>query len=138
MRPVSDKALQDLVGPLDTGTHDSGLIQSMHRVWAIPLKQLTLGDLRLVIGQKRGLPYLIPLALAHLEQHPLAEATYYHGDLLRMVAQVDVAFWRQHPHLQRQLQVALDRALSMIHKKSVPEDLEPELRSALAMARHSV
>ncbi|MGW0522526.1 contact-dependent growth inhibition system immunity protein [Crossiella sp. NPDC003009] len=58
------------------------LIARCHQLRRVPLDQLTPADLRLLIGQRIGLPHLMPLALARLRAEPLLEADFYPGDLL--------------------------------------------------------
>lgn len=50
-----------------------------------------------MIGQRIGLPHLVPLALDVLEQDPLAEGDFYPGDLLRNVCRVPDSYWAEHP-----------------------------------------
>lgn len=64
---------------------DSYVVKTCHLLRKLPLHSLTTEHLRLGIGQKMGLPTLIPLALKTLEDTPLIEACYYPGDLLEMV-----------------------------------------------------
>ena len=87
-------------------TYHSSLVETCHRLRRKPLKEFSVEDLRIMIGQQISLPYLIPLAVEHLEAEPLAEEDYYPGDLLAMVLQVELAFWEQNPsYRQRVLQV---------------------------------
>ncbi|HEU5092379.1 MAG TPA: contact-dependent growth inhibition system immunity protein, partial [Nitrospira sp.] len=64
-----------------------------------PLKDFTVENLRVMIGQSIGLEFLIPLAIEVLEQNPFAEGDYYPGDLLSMVMQVEPNFWQTHQDL---------------------------------------
>ena len=61
---------------------DSWLVHSVHRLRNVPLRDLSPGDLRLLIGQRVGLRYLIPLALEVLSRDPFIDASYFPGDLL--------------------------------------------------------
>jgi hypothetical protein len=87
-------------------TYRSSLVRTCHALRRKPLAEFTVEDLRIMIGQQISLPYLIPLALEHLEVEPLAEGSYYPGDLLSVVLKVDVAFWNENlGHKQKLLQV---------------------------------
>jgi hypothetical protein len=55
------------------------------------------GDLRLLLGQRIGLEYLVPKALELVAERPLQEADYYPGDLLSVLLRIDKAFWESHP-----------------------------------------
>ena len=61
-----------------------------------PVDQFTVEDLRIMVGQKISLDYLMPLAVVELEREPLAEGVYYPGDLLANV--IECGEWlRSHP-----------------------------------------
>ncbi|MEO7715494.1 MAG: contact-dependent growth inhibition system immunity protein [Capsulimonas sp.] len=77
------KTLQDLDG-VDWGEPDypSHLVTECHRLRTVPLKDFTAGNLRILIGQKFSLDYLVPLALMLLVNEPFVEGDYYEGDLL--------------------------------------------------------
>jgi hypothetical protein len=136
LRPIRDKTLQELEGK-DWGepSVDSHVVTERHRLRRVPLKRLRIEDLRLLVGQGDGWPFLVPRALEHLKKHPFAEGDFYPGDLLKNVATVDEAFWLSHPELRKQLIRALERAVERIHKVGVPEGLPAELRSYLANHR---
>jgi len=58
---------------------------------------LTVEDLRLLIGQQKGLEHLIPVALDVLREDPLAEGDLYPGDLMKNVLGVSEEYWKEHP-----------------------------------------
>lgn len=66
-------------------TFPSGLVTTIHKIRTLPLNQLNAGYLRMAIGQKMSLPYLVPLAVERLREDPLLEGDYYEGDLLQNV-----------------------------------------------------
>jgi CDI immunity proteins len=70
------KCLQDLEQD-DWGepTYDSYLVTTVHRLRRKPLGEFTVEDLRIMIGHGIGLPFLIPMAVKHLEDEPLAAGT---------------------------------------------------------------
>jgi hypothetical protein len=93
LRPIRDQTLQELEGR-DWGppTFDSHVVTEVHRLRRVPLKRFRIEDFRLLIGQGVGLPYLVPMALEHLERHPFAEGDFYPGDLLKSAAAVEDPF----------------------------------------------
>jgi hypothetical protein len=131
LRPFREKTLTEIEGE-DWGppTYDSYLVTTVHRLRHVPLKRFGIEDLRILIGQEIGLPWLVPIALNHLEKHPFAAGDYYPGDLLRNVATISQEFWSSRPELRDQLNRALNRALERIHKIDTVPELAPELRSA--------
>jgi hypothetical protein len=69
------------------------------------LADFTTEDLRIMIGQGIGLPYLIPLALEKLREDPFAGGDLYPGDLLHSVLKVSPRFWQAHPDLLVAMQI---------------------------------
>jgi contact-dependent growth inhibition (CDI) system CdiI-like immunity protein len=108
---ILDKSLQELEHK-DWGepTYDSYLVTTIHRLRRVPLRQFTVEDLRIMIGQNIGLQYLVPLALEHLRRNPLAEGDYYPGDLLKMVLSADAKFWQNHPEWRKEVDEIAQRA----------------------------
>src|SRR4029077_6353377 len=107
---VLDKSLQELEhadwgGP----TYDSHLVTTIHRLRRVPLRQFSVEDLRIMIGQNIGLQYLIPLALEQLRRDSLAEGDYYPGDLLKMVLSADAKFWQNHPEWHKEVEEIAQR-----------------------------
>lgn len=68
-----------------------------------PLNEFSIEDLRLMIGQRFSLDYLIPLAIDYLKEDLLAEGDLYPGDLLKSVQSVEEAFWESNPNLRKDL-----------------------------------
>ncbi|MEY2480686.1 MAG: hypothetical protein QOI04_1613 [Verrucomicrobiota bacterium] len=97
--------------------YDSYLVTTIHRLRRVPLRELGVEDLRIMIGQNIGLPYLVPLALEELRKVPLAEGDYYPGDLLKMVLKADRNFWQQYPEWRAEVREIAQRTLE--HLRSV-------------------
>ncbi|MBI5817515.1 MAG: hypothetical protein HZA88_00860 [Verrucomicrobia bacterium] len=92
------KSLQQLDGQnWGEPTYDSHLVTECHRLRRVPLCQFTVEDLRIMIGQDICLEFLMPLALEHLRDDPLAEGAYYSGDLLSAVLRAGKDVWQHHP-----------------------------------------
>jgi hypothetical protein len=69
----------------------------VHELRRRPVGQLGIEDLRVLVAQRVGLDVLVPLALARLEENPLAEGDFYPGDLLVAVLRVPPAYWQSRP-----------------------------------------
>jgi hypothetical protein len=108
------KSLQQLDGQ-DWGepTYHSHLVIECHRLRRVPLRDFTVEDLRITIGQNIGLEYLVPLALERLRDDPFAEGAYYPCDLLVSVLRSDAKFWQRHPELREQLVAIAERAIDL-------------------------
>ena len=78
---------------------DSVLVKECHRLRHVPLSDLTVENLRILIGQEISLPFTVPLALEHLSKDPMVSGDLYPGDLLEAVQRLTDDFWAQHPSL---------------------------------------
>ena len=98
------KSLQELEND-DCGKpdFDSHLVRTCHRLRHVPLQDFQTGDLRIMIGQQISLFFLVPLALEKLEEDPLAEGSFYPGDLLKVVLEIPAQFWRLHTEMRNSL-----------------------------------
>ncbi len=73
--------------------YDSYLVKTCHQLRKKPLKDFTVEDLRIMIGQNINLEFLIPLAIEQLKENILAEGHYYEGDLLNNVLTSEKEYW---------------------------------------------
>lgn len=76
---------------------DSRLVQRCEALYGKPLGELSVEDLRLLIGQNIGLEFLVPLAVERLRENPFVGGDYYPGDLLHSVLNIHPTYWDQHP-----------------------------------------
>jgi hypothetical protein len=90
-----------------------------------------------MIGQRIGLTVLIPLALAHLENDPLAEADFYPGDLLTNVLRIELSFWSAYPRLGQRLATVLDRLPSDLDEELIPEIVNELMERATTFREHT-
>ena len=75
--------------PADAGY----LVKTCHALRSKPIKEMTVEDLRILIGQQIGLRFVVPRALDVLEKNPMAQGDFYPGDLLLSVLRIDAEFW---------------------------------------------
>jgi len=130
-----DRTLEELDGQRWRDPEvETSLARTVHRLRRVPLGSFQPQDLRVMIGERVGLPHLIPRALATLLRDPFLEAEMYPGDLLVQVFQVDDAFWQTAPDLRRQAVDVLDEALDRINEVDLMDrrDLWPRLVAARA------
>jgi hypothetical protein len=100
-------------------TFPSHLVKTCHALRRKPIGEFSIEDLRIMIGQRIGLPFLMPLAVELLMKDPLAEGDFYAGDLLTNVLRVDPSFWSEHRALRDGLATAL-RGLPELPKEVAP------------------
>ncbi len=84
-------------------TFDSNLVIQCHKLRKKPLKDFSVEDLRLMIGQNISLDILVPIAIDRLTVNLLAEGNLYPGDLLNNVLTSDADFWKTHGSLQQKV-----------------------------------
>nr|WP_299383860.1 contact-dependent growth inhibition system immunity protein [Allomuricauda sp.] len=92
----------------------SNLVINCHKYRKIPIKELTIEQLRLLISQKIGIEYLTELAIKKLELNILAEGDLYEGDLLQAVLSLPTEFWNGKPTEFRSLQNLVERNSELI------------------------
>lgn len=93
-----DKTLESLekkVWPSLDNDEGSHLIKTCNSLRKNQLKDFSIEDLRIMIGQNIGLEFLIPLALDVLNDNILAEGDFYEGDLLKSVLTSDRKYWEK-------------------------------------------
>src|SRR5262245_53553124 len=86
-------------------SYDSHLVTECHRLRRVPLRDFTVENLRIMIGQDIGLRYLMPLAVAKLRNDPLAEGMHFPGDLMCSVLRVSREFWENDPTMRGEVEV---------------------------------
>jgi hypothetical protein len=86
---------------------DTPLVRDCLRLRQVPIGQLSDDDLRLLLGQKIGTEWLVPLALQRLADEPLA-GDLYPGDLLNAVLHAGEGYWEDHPSETMSLWIVKD------------------------------
>ncbi|MEV0304291.1 contact-dependent growth inhibition system immunity protein [Streptomyces prasinus] len=102
------------------------LVATAHTLRRRPIGELTVEDMRLLIGQDIGLPHLLPLALEVLRDNPMAEGDMYEGDLLSAVLTRNPAVWTESFELGRELRVIISKLTDL------PPDLQQKVERFLA------
>lgn len=72
---------------------DSYVVRTAQAARKKSLSQLTNEEIRLLINQKIGLKYIIPIAVSIINKNPLIETTYFEGDLLIALLELSVSDW---------------------------------------------
>lgn len=85
----------------------SHLVEATYALRKKPLNEFSVEDFRIMIGQNKSLPLLLPLALQILETNLFAEGNYYEGDLLQAVLNVDPIFWDSNAELRARAEALL-------------------------------
>jgi hypothetical protein len=78
---------------------ESSIVQRLYRLRKVPLEEFTTDDIRFMIIQETGLPYLLTLAIEKLQDNLFAEGNYYEGDLLAAVFLIKPENWKGNKEL---------------------------------------
>src|SRR5690348_11697953 len=114
LRPVRKKTLEVLEGVIaGEPPYDSNLVRTIYALRKKPIGEFTTEDLRITIGQGRGIPFLLPLALERLEADPLAEGHCYPGDLLMNVLHAE-PHWGANQEVRARVRRIIERALEQL------------------------
>src|SRR5690606_2937176 len=101
-----DKTLESLEKKIWSSLdNDEGsyLVKTCNSLRKKQLRNFSVEDLRIMIGQNIGLEFLIPLALDVLKDNILAEGDFYEGDLLNSVLTSDRKYWEKSTEFWRTL-----------------------------------
>ena len=131
------KTLQELEGQ-DWGEPNfpSHLVTTCQALRRKPLRDFTVEDLRIMLGQNIGLSYLLPLAREHLRRDPLVAGDYDPGDLLAAVLLVEPSFWQEQPQLRKAVQEIVDPLTPLPEDLYVSRSLRKSLEQALQNFQH--
>lgn len=100
--------------------HDypTDLIKKIHLYRKIPLKELSLEQIRVLITQNVGLKFLIPEALEILNTNILTDTGLYEGDLLISVISCDSSYWINNPNYKIHTCEIINRNRNEIESKN--------------------
>jgi hypothetical protein len=94
--------------------YGSYLVTRTHELRRVPLKNFTVEDLRIMIGQNFSLKYLLPLAIEELEKDLFAEGDFYPGDLLQHVLNINPNYWTTNKeHYSKINELILNREIEL-------------------------
>lgn len=78
---------------------ESSIVQRLYRLRKVPLEELSTDDIRFMIGQETGLPFLLTLAHELLLEDLFTEGNYYEGDLLGAILHIKPENWKGNKEL---------------------------------------
>ena len=107
---------------------DSKLVRRTKELRKIQLSSFTIEDLRLMIGQRFSLDYLIPLALEALTEDLFSEGDLYKGDLLKSVLSIGTEFWDNNKNYWTELNELIKDKRLEISEKGIDCDIFDECK----------
>lgn len=122
---MNEKTLTMLEGR-DWGppTHSSSLVRRCHELRHVPIGSLDAEGLRMLIGQNIGLSWLMPLAVAMLEDEPFVSGDFYEGDLLAAVLRADPSWYAQTPDIAARVRAIAEDVRGRLGERSTGERRE--------------
>jgi len=122
-------SLEQLTGVVEGDPRDAPtpMVAAIYRSWRKPLDQLTDEEIRRLVVQLYGFPYLLDLVMPKLEADPLYEGSYYPGDVLSPLLRAGPDIWLLRPEYQDRLRSLYERALSR------PSDENDAFRESLGL-----
>ena len=87
------------------------LVEKCFNYRRIPIKDLSIEQVRLLLGQSIGVKFLIPKALEFLQNDILSEGNLYPGDLLSSVLRLEKIHWEGNDQLKSEFKELVKRKL---------------------------
>ncbi len=110
------KTLEELEEVVEEkSSFESHLVVTCQALRQKRLCDFTQEDIRIMIGQQLSLPYLVPMALEILEDNIFERGNYYPGDLLKAVANIPKAFWKEHPPYKSDLTNCIEEQVKYLN-----------------------
>ena len=111
---IRNKSLNEIYGwePMKP-EQNTYVLRTAARAMQLPLKDLSPEEIRLLVTQKVGLRYVLPLAIEILKHNPMAKTCHYPGDLLEACKRLLPSDWKENStellHFQQIVQAAEPR-----------------------------
>lgn len=122
---IQDKSIEELEDyHWEDSDFDSYVVQTCQRARKKPLSQLSGEEVRLLLGQKIGLRWLIPVALSIVDDDPLVQITYFEGDLLLQLFRLSDEDWEHNREDLECFRAIIRENLSLIRScREIPDEL---------------
>lgn len=136
-RPFPNATLLDLSGDRSVAEPDfkSGLALRLAEAWMTPVSALTCGHFRILVSQRRGLPWIGALTADFVARYPDAECDLFPGDLTMAALTSWRALFEIAPTATRAMLAADMRWLAEEALAESPQGLATRAARALAEAR---
>lgn len=100
---MMNKSIEELENSYwEDSDFDSYVVRTVQVARKKPLSELTDEEIRVLVSQKVGLKYVLPIAVEILKRNPLTEASLYEGDLLECVLRLSPSDWSNNPEDYRE------------------------------------
>jgi hypothetical protein len=110
----------------------TGLIKNCHEYRKLPIRDLSVGQIRTLISQDIGVHFLLPKAMNLLTQNALTEGDFYPGDLLSAVLSLDHQVWTNCQDLRDKLKRSIQNQKDLIETEVKNRELLRRIDSFLS------
>ena len=93
IKQIPEMTLNQLEGVSPGGPFTTYLTERLAQARSAPVGSLGPSDVRLLLSQRQGTTYVVPRALELLEGDPWIVATFYPGDLLKALLNLERMDW---------------------------------------------
>lgn len=112
---IKDRSIEELENVYwEDSDFPSYVVQTSQKARKKPISQLSNEEIRLLIGQKIGLEYLIPAALSVISKDPIIEVAFYEGDLLSELLRLSENDWNNNKEDLRYFRTIIRDNLALI------------------------
>ena len=109
----------------------SGLVMKLEElIFRKKVRDFTIEDLRILIGQNESLSITIPMAIEQLSVNPMAEGDYYPGDLLKVTLCASPQYWATHEKERAALEDIVIKNKDKIFNFDTTDEIKNQLREA--------
>jgi len=107
----------------------TGLVEKVFLIRKKKLKDLLQEDLRLMLSQKMGLNYAVPLAIDVLKNNLMTDAGIYEGDILESLLKIPSEFWKNGNG--KQLAIDLKNMVESQYEKISLAEISEEIKNGI-------
>ena len=111
----------------DPHSQTIGLIEKCVRYRKIPIQNLTVEQVRMLIGQQISLDYLLPIAFEFLKEDILSHGDFYEGDLLESIFRANQNYWASRPLFHKKILEFLENGKEKLDAEYVDKDLKKKI-----------
>ena len=121
MIEYNDITIKELTGiSLGEPRLNSYVARTASRASKKPIGELTAEEIRLLIGQRIGVKFLLHRAVLILEKDPLIETAHFEGDLMKTLLELEPEAWSEN-----ELDYSLFRSIVSLHKSELLTTMIP-------------
>ena len=125
-RRLSLESLENDYWKEDPHSQTIGLIEKCVRYRKIPIQNLTVEQVRMLIGQQISLDYLLPIAFEFLEDDILSHGDFYEGDLVESIFRTNQNYWASRPPFHKKILELLEKGKEKLNTH-IDKDLKKKI-----------